>query len=133
MPAALPGGKTIRLHGRSWSGSGTIKRVEIYPEAVSTAVGPVYNAAPTGPGPSGSKGGPSGPTPEGWHPAKLSSRNLPQAWVRWSFDWTPPGPGSYQLRARATDQTGQKQPETVPFNKNGYLFWAVVRHPVTVA
>jgi hypothetical protein len=53
--------------------------------------------------------------------------------VRWSFDWTPPGPGSYQLRARATDGTGQKQPETVPFNKNGYLFWAVVRHPVTVA
>jgi hypothetical protein len=45
----------------------------------------------------------------------------------------PPGPGSYQLRARATDQTGQRQPETVPFNKNGYLFWAVVRHPVQVA
>jgi DMSO/TMAO reductase YedYZ molybdopterin-dependent catalytic subunit len=133
MPAALPAGKTIRLHGRSWSGSGTIKRVEIYPEAVSTAVGPVYNAVSTGPGPGGSKGGPSGPTPEGWHPAKLKSTNLPQAWVRWSFDWTPPGPGSYQLRARATDQTGQMQPETVPFNKNGYLFWAVVRHPVTVA
>jgi len=45
--------------------------------------------------------------------------NVPEAWVRWSFDWTPPGPGSYQLRARATDQTGQVQPETVPFNKNG--------------
>jgi DMSO/TMAO reductase YedYZ molybdopterin-dependent catalytic subunit len=110
MPAALPAGKTIRLHGRSWSGSGTIKRVEIYPEAVPTAVGN-----------------------ESWHAAKLQSPNLPQAWVRWSFDWTPPGPGSYQLRARATDGTGQKQPETVPFNKNGYLFWAVVRHPVTVA
>jgi DMSO/TMAO reductase YedYZ molybdopterin-dependent catalytic subunit len=131
MPAALPAGKTIRLHGRSWSGSGTIKRVEVYPEAVSTAVGPVYNAVPTGPG--AHQSGRSGPTPEAWRPAKLESPNEPQAWVRWSFDWTPPGPGSYQLRARATDQTGQKQPETVPFNKNGYLFWAVVRHPVTVA
>ena len=110
MPATLPAGKTIRLHGRSWSGSGTIKRVEIYPEAVS-----------------------SGAAPVSWQPAKLESPNLPQAWVRWSFDRTPPGPGSYQLRARATDQTGQKQPEAVPFNKNGYLFWAVVRHPVQVA
>jgi DMSO/TMAO reductase YedYZ molybdopterin-dependent catalytic subunit len=133
MPAALPAGKTIRLHGRSWSGSGTIKRVEIYPEAVSTSTGPIYAAVPTGPGPSSARGGSSGPTPEGWHQAKLKSPNLPQAWVRWSFDWTPPGPGSYQLRARATDQTGQQQPETVPFNKNGYLFWAVVRHQVTVA
>jgi DMSO/TMAO reductase YedYZ molybdopterin-dependent catalytic subunit len=120
LPAALPAGKTIRLHGRSWSGSGSIKRVEIYPEAVPAAAG--------GTPPKGS----SRPTPEGWHPAKLQSPNVPQAWVRWSFDWTPPGPGSYQLRARATDQTDQRQPETVPFNANGYLFWAVVRHPVTV-
>jgi DMSO/TMAO reductase YedYZ molybdopterin-dependent catalytic subunit len=133
MPAALPAGKTIRLHGRSWSGSGTIKRVEIYPEAVSTSAGPAYAAEPTGPGANASKGGPSGPTSEAWHPAKLKSPNVPQAWVRWSFDWTPPAPGAYQLRARATDGTGQKQPETVPFNKNGYLFWAVVRHPVQVA
>src|ERR1700742_2281466 len=131
MPAALPAGKTIRLHGRSWSGSGTIKRVEIYPEAVSTSVGPAYAAAPTGSGGS-PRSGSSGPTPEAWRPAKLQSPNLPQAWVRWSFDWTPPGPGAYPLRARATDQTGQKQPEPVPFNKNGYLFWAVVRHPVQV-
>ncbi len=135
MPATLPAGKTLRLRGRSWSGSGTIKRVEIYPEAVSTTVGPVYAAVPTGPGPNGrpARGRASGPTPEGWHPAKLETPNVPEAWVRWSFDWTPPGPGSYQLRARATDQTGRRQPETVPFNKNGYLFWAVVRHPVLVA
>jgi DMSO/TMAO reductase YedYZ molybdopterin-dependent catalytic subunit len=133
MPAALPAGRTIRLHGRSWSGSGTIERVEIYPEAVSTSVGPAYAAEPTGSGPGRSgQNRRSGPTPEGWHPAKLKSPDVPQAWVRWSFDWTPPGPGSYQLRARATDQTGQRQPETVPFNKNGYLFWAVVRHPVQV-
>jgi DMSO/TMAO reductase YedYZ molybdopterin-dependent catalytic subunit len=111
MPATLPAGKTIRLRGRSWSGSGTIKRVEIYPEAVSSSTS----------------------APGSWQAAELESPNLPQAWVRWSFDWTPPGPGSYQLRARATDQTGQRQPDSVPFNKNGYLFWAVVRHPVQVA
>ena len=34
---------------------------------------------------------------------------------------------------RATDDRGNTQPETVPFNANGYLFGAVVRHPLTVA
>jgi DMSO/TMAO reductase YedYZ molybdopterin-dependent catalytic subunit len=72
------------------------------------------------------------PTPEGWRLADLQQPNLPQAWVRWSIDWCPPGPGSFQLLARATDCDGNTQPETVPFNTNGYLFWAVVRHPVTV-
>ena len=58
---------------------------------------------------------------------------MPRAWVRWTVDWRPPGPGAYALLARATDRAGTTQPETVPFNTNGYQFWAVVRHPVTVA
>jgi hypothetical protein len=36
------------------------------------------------------------------------------------------------LRARATDVTGASQPDTVPYNTLGYLFGAVVQHPVTV-
>jgi hypothetical protein len=35
--------------------------------------------------------------------------------------------------ARATDSAGRTQPLTVPFNNGGYLFGAVVQHPVTVA
>jgi hypothetical protein len=27
---------------------------------------------------------------------------------------------------------GSRQPDTVPFNTGGYLFWAVVKHPVSV-
>ena len=42
----------------------------------------------------------------------------------------PPRPGRYELLARATDRDGVTQPDTVPFNQLGYLFWAVVRHPV---
>jgi hypothetical protein len=38
-----------------------------------------------------------------------------------------------ELRARATDDHGRRQPDSVPFNTGGYLFWAVVRHPVTIA
>jgi hypothetical protein len=52
--------------------------------------------------------------------------------VRWQFTWSPARPGSRELLARATDFAGNTQPDTVPFNNGGYLFWAVVRHPVTV-
>jgi len=139
FPATLPSGGTLQLHGRSWSGAEPIKRVEVNIQPAAT--GPVYTTAQEGrtqgrlqdrhhPG-HGDGHGPK-PTPEGWRPAVLQQPNLPQAWVRWSIDWCPPGPGNYQLLARATDRAGTTQPETVPFNTNGYLFWAVVRHPVTV-
>jgi hypothetical protein len=103
LNATLPNTHQV-LNGRSWSGLAPIKRVDISID-----------------------GGLS------WHPARLRSPNLPRAWVRWEFPWTPPGPGNYALQARATDWAGRTQPATVPFNTLGYLFWAVVKHPVTVA
>ena len=51
--------------------------------------------------------------------------------MQWEIPWVPPAPGEYELLARATDRDGRRQPDTVPFNDNGYFFWAVVRHPVT--
>lgn len=139
FPATLPAGRKLRLEGRSWSGDKPIKRVEVRVEAVPAAA--AASAARHG-GRHDHKrprhgwhhhhpGGPK-PTPDGWRTAELEGPNLPQAWVRWSIDWRPPGPGSYQLLARATDWAGTTQPETVPFNTNGYQLWAVVRHPVTV-
>ena len=41
--------------------------------------------------------------------------------------------GRIELLARATDADGLRQPDRVPFNADGYLFWAVARHPVTVS
>lgn len=41
-------------------------------------------------------------------------------------------PGNYQLQARATDDQENKQPERVPFNEKGYLYWGVVTHSITV-
>ena len=150
FPATLSSAGTLRLEGRSWSGEAPIKRVEVKAEVAPT--GPVYAAARPRAGrerhPSRSHhpqrhhhgkhdhhhGGhhEPPPTPEDWRSADLHDPNLPQAWVRWSIDWRPPGPGNYQLLARATDWAGTTQPDTVPFNTNGYLFGAVVRHPVTV-
>ncbi|TMJ13258.1 MAG: hypothetical protein E6G98_00750 [Bacillati bacterium ANGP1] len=44
-----------------------------------------------------------------WLPAAIKSVPGPDTWVLWAMDWTPPGPGSYLLRVRAADGTGQWQ------------------------
>lgn len=54
------------------------------------------------------------------------------AWTQWELPWRPPGPGSYELLARARDETGHGQPDQARYNTLGYLFDGVVRHPVTV-
>jgi DMSO/TMAO reductase YedYZ molybdopterin-dependent catalytic subunit len=101
--ATVPSSRQI-LAGRSWSAHAPIRRVDVSTDGGVT-----------------------------WRPAQLRSPNLPHAWVRWQYPWTPPGPGRYTLQARATDWSGNTQPATVPFNTLGYLFWATVKHPVTVA
>jgi len=98
-----PERRTIELHGRSWSGGAPIRRVEVSTD-----------------------GGAS------WGRAHVRGPNRPYGWARWTFPWRSPEPGAHQVLARATDRDGLTQPETVPFNENGYQFWAVVRHPVRV-
>ena len=104
LGAPLPLGKQQVLAGRSWSGSGSIKRVDV---SVDNGVT--------------------------WTQAPLHGANISKAWARWNFTWTPPAAGNYTLRARAVDSTGQVQPTTVPFNDGGYLFGAIVQHPVVVS
>jgi hypothetical protein len=66
-----------------------------------------------------------------WRRARLRDTPRRGDWVRWSTDWRPPAPGPYTLLARATDLAGNTQPDTTVHNTQGYLFDAVVRHPVT--
>lgn len=101
--ARLEAGRAHRLHGRSWSGTAPVRLVE-----VSTDGG------------------------RSWRPAELDEEPPAGDWTRWSVDWRPPRPGRYELRARATDRGGATQPERAAFNREGYLFGAVVAHPVTV-
>lgn len=91
------------LRGRSWSGLGQVTKVEVSTDGGKT-----------------------------WQAARLREPNIPQAWVRWDVNWNA-RPGNYQLQARATDDKGNTQPLSVPFNKKGYLYGAVVSHPVTVS
>ncbi|MFJ2256901.1 sulfite oxidase [Streptomyces sp. NPDC087844] len=99
--ASLEAAADHRLTGRSWSGAGAVARVDV-----------------------SSDGGAS------WRRARLYDAPRRADWVRWSVDWRPTTPGTYILLARATDTTGRTQPETTVHNTQGYLFDAVVRHPV---
>ncbi|GGS39903.1 sulfite oxidase [Streptomyces griseoviridis] len=101
--AGLARDTTHRLTGRSWSGAAGVVRVEV------SADGGAH-----------------------WWPARLHDAPRRGGWVRWSADWRPRSPGAYTLAARATDAAGRTQPDTTAHNTQGYLFDAVVRHPVTV-
>ena len=100
--AQLAAGQATDAHRALVVGGGSIKRVDISTDGATT-----------------------------WPPATLHGANLRNAWARWTFNWTPPAPGNYTLRARATDSAGNVQPATVPFNDGGYLFGAIVQHPVS--
>jgi DMSO/TMAO reductase YedYZ molybdopterin-dependent catalytic subunit len=66
-----------------------------------------------------------------WEPAEFVGPNIEGCWRLWQFDWNPT-PGKYEIRVRATDERGRTQPDSVPWNQHGYLFDAVIGHPVTV-
>jgi DMSO/TMAO reductase YedYZ molybdopterin-dependent catalytic subunit len=102
--ATLAAGQEHVLPGRSWSGTGSIRQVE-----VSTDGG------------------------RSWRLAQPVAPGLDPVWRRWQIRWRPEHPGPYTLQARATDVTGATQPPTARSNTMGYMFGGVVRHPVTVA
>jgi DMSO/TMAO reductase YedYZ molybdopterin-dependent catalytic subunit len=91
------------LTGRSWSGNGRIRHVDVSTDGGVT-----------------------------WRRARSIRATAAPAWQQWEFPWHPTSPGAYTIRARATDVTGATQPDVVPLNTLGYLFGGVVAHPVTV-
>lgn len=67
-----------------------------------------------------------------WKAAEFVGPDVEGCWRQWKFEWNP-APGTHEVRVRATDERGCTQPDTVPWNHHGYLYNAVVAHPVTVA
>jgi DMSO/TMAO reductase YedYZ molybdopterin-dependent catalytic subunit len=102
--ASLPAGSSQTLHGRAWSGEAGIAAVDVSVDRGVT-----------------------------WTAARLLNRSGPGNWARFAYDLPALPAGPYELWARARDGHGRTQPSTVPFNPNGYLFGAIVRHPVTLA
>ncbi|MFF8960678.1 sulfite oxidase [Streptomyces sp. NPDC014894] len=101
--AALAAGETHTLTGRAWSAAAPVRAVEISTDGGAR-----------------------------WRPARLRDTPCHDGWVRWSADWRPERTGPAELLARAADRAGNVQPERTAHNTQGYLFDAVVRHPVTV-
>jgi DMSO/TMAO reductase YedYZ molybdopterin-dependent catalytic subunit len=98
--AQVPAGRTLRLRGRSWSARGAIRHVDVSTDGGTR-----------------------------WRRARRVGGSEGAAWQRWETDWHP-SPGRHELLARATDVHGNTQPEVATYNELGYLFDAVVRHPV---
>ncbi len=104
---ALPWGGTLpagrqRVHGFAWSPVGRISRVEYSLDRVAA-----------------------------WQPAALREPNIPRAWTRWDFEWDA-RPGDHVILTRATDEQGNTQPASIPWNAQGYGYNVPVPHPVKV-
>ena len=132
-----------RLFGPDYPAEGSRRSVARWSRAPSNSPGTPNSrsAGPApccaaGPGPvtDGSGTSRSAPTaaPPGAAPSPAAAVD-DDGWQRWEFPWRPRAAGPYDLLARATDVTGARQPDAGPYNTLGYLFGAVVRHPVTVA
>jgi sulfane dehydrogenase subunit SoxC len=104
---ALPWGATLpagrqRVRGFAWSPVGRISRVEYSLDRGVT-----------------------------WQPAALREPNIPRAWARWDFEWDARA-GDHVILTRATDDQGNTQPASIPWNAQGYGYNIPVPHPVKV-
>jgi sulfite oxidase len=79
------------ISGVAWSGSGAIKSVEVSVEG----------------------GG-------AWQPAQFVGEATPYGWQQWRCEWVVTRPGRHVLRARATDEAGNVQPDVAEWNRLGY-------------
>lgn len=68
-----------------------------------------------------------------FQPATLVGPNIERSGTRWEFGLNPQ-PGSFTITPRARDQSGNVQypVSEQKWNQQGYLFGAMVPHPVTV-
>ena len=64
-----------------------------------------------------------------WQPARLATVPSTDTWRQWVVAWTPPAPGSYRLRVRATDASGNVQTDRV---SDVYPSGATGLHAITV-
>ena len=93
----------VVLHGRAWSGTAPISRVEVSTDGGDT-----------------------------WRDATLGPSGGPWAWRPWTFDWDATSAGPTELCCRATDELGQAQPVEQPWNRQGMANNMIHRVPVVV-
>ena len=67
-----------------------------------------------------------------WEPARLVGEDQPYAWRQWQFIWNVKTAGTFTILCRATDEAGDVQPATSPWNPSGFLWNGWDRVTVTV-
>ncbi len=67
-----------------------------------------------------------------WRDTSLGADHGPHAFRTWEAVWTPRAPGEVSLAVRATDATGEAQPDAPVWNPGGYLWNRIERQVVTV-
>jgi DMSO/TMAO reductase YedYZ molybdopterin-dependent catalytic subunit len=100
---SLSAGRTVLIGGAAWAGEKPVASVECSTDGGGT-----------------------------WHEATLSADQARYAWRLWEYNWTPAGPGNYQLVSRAKDVDGNRQPLKTAWNAGGYLWNAMDRINVEV-
>jgi DMSO/TMAO reductase YedYZ molybdopterin-dependent catalytic subunit len=87
----LRAGEEVRVVGYAWTGSGSIRTVELSADGGSS-----------------------------WRAAQLVGPEAPYAWRLWETRWRPETPGAYLLKVRAVDSHDGTQPEQAEWNAKGY-------------
>ncbi|MBI3604068.1 MAG: sulfite oxidase [Nitrospirae bacterium] len=100
--STIPSGK-VMVQGVAWTGEGRIVRVDVSTDDGQT-----------------------------WEPTRLVGEGAPYAWRQWQFLWQTQGPGPRTILSRATDDRGQVQPMTSPWNPGGFLWNGIDRVQVRI-
>ena len=93
----------VMVRGVAWTGEGRIARVEVSTDEGAT-----------------------------WRQARLTGTDRPYAWRQWECEWTPDRPQTVTILSRATDDRGNMQPVTSPWNPGGFLWNGMDRVNVRV-
>jgi DMSO/TMAO reductase YedYZ molybdopterin-dependent catalytic subunit len=96
LNGAMVRGGALRVTGFAWAGEADIAKVEVSTDNGST-----------------------------WQIARLGKDRARYAWRQFEYEWRAPGPGSYLIMSRATDDQGRTQPVAPQWNPSGYL-WNVI-------
>ncbi len=82
---------TQQIRGWAWSGRGAVRGVEVSVDGAAS-----------------------------WQPAQLASPASPYAWQAWTYKWTVTDIGRHSICVRASDHTGDMQPDHPAWNTQGY-------------
>ncbi len=99
----IPAGFPLNLQGIAFTGTGGIKKVEV-----------------------------SEDDGKNWREARLGEDFGPYSFRTWQLPWTPKQPGRYSVAVRATDGSGNTQPDENVWNPGGYLWNRIERQEILV-